>query len=95
MNYIPVLTVVNRDTYSISRCSGLFLSKDAQDADFPTVDMLSIDPSLLEIQDPITGETRLEQEKAIPSVCDFVTEYINSDVLVGHPSHGLQIAKLR
>ena len=49
---------------------------------FPAVEKLSIDPEVLEVYDPDTGEIRLEQEKAIPYVCDFVTEYINSDVLV-------------
>lgn len=53
-------------------------------AEFPPVPKKEINLEDIKEIDPVTGETKVDQERVIPYVCDFVEEYINSDVLVSH-----------
>ena len=70
------------DKYDVSIYHSLHFSRVVKSAEFPAVDMKKIEWELLLGKDPVTGAPRLDQEKAIPYVCDFVAEYINSDYLV-------------
>lgn len=60
----------------------MFGPRSADDpGNFPPVPLWGIDRGNLEYFNEKTGETELDPEKVIPYVCDFVVDYINSDVL--------------
>ena len=65
------------DEYNISIYCKLFPGKGCESACYRSAPVWKIDWE--EVKDPKTG---INLERLIPHVCDFVVEYINSDVLV-------------
>ncbi|THH11989.1 hypothetical protein EW145_g298 [Phellinidium pouzarii] len=65
------------DIYDICQYHPLFLNRHEEPAKFLTVPKWEIDVDTL--KNRRTG--KIDQEKVIPYVCDFIVEYINSDVL--------------
>lgn len=58
----------------------LFTTLHSEAAEYPPGERWEIDVN--ELRNPKTN--RVEEERIIPYVCDFIVEYINSDVLVSH-----------
>lgn len=83
--WTQLLIPLCRDIFNICQYQPLFGSIYDQPANFPPskpwkLDDLSV--SALQEVDGKTGQTRIDPEKIIPYVCDFVVKYIDSDVLV-------------
>ena len=67
------------DEYNVSENSELLTRRQPKPAEY-----LDLPPREIDIQNVINPETgEIEPERVTPYICDFVVEYINSDVLVG------------
>lgn len=73
-----VLSSDFRDTYQVYQNPSLLVRKHYAPAEYQPVQKKTISEE--ELMDPETH--KLDPERVIPHVRDFVVEYINSDVLV-------------
>ena len=78
-----IVLYIYRDKYDLCQHEDFIISGNEHPAEFPPVDKLEINTDELLVFDSTTNTSRQEPEKIIPFVCDFIAEYINSDVLVG------------
>ncbi|KAL5489956.1 hypothetical protein ACEPAI_4789 [Sanghuangporus weigelae] len=69
------------DIFNICQYQPLFGSIHDFPAEFPAPPKWEIELSDLEEFDQETGQTKVDPEKIVPFVCDFVVKYINSDVM--------------
>ena len=81
--------MIYRDLYNLCQYEDFIIDKNEEPADFPPVERLEIDlvRQMIFIHRQLrliveTNKPKLTPEKVIPFVCDFIVEYINSDVLV-------------
>ena len=66
------------DEYNVSVFSSLLTPQKNEPAEYNSLPPREIDDK--ELKDPMTGA--IDPERVTPYICDFVVEYINSDVLV-------------
>ncbi|OCB86696.1 hypothetical protein A7U60_g6154 [Sanghuangporus baumii] len=69
------------DIFNICQYQPLFGSIHDFPAEFPAPPKWEIELGDLEEFDQETGRTKVDPEKIVPFVCDFVVKYINSDVM--------------
>ncbi|KAL5529571.1 hypothetical protein ACEPAG_5556 [Sanghuangporus baumii] len=69
------------DIFNICQYQPLFGSIHDFPAEFPPPPKWEIELGDLEEFDQETGRTKVDPEKIVPFVCDFVVKYINSDVM--------------